>query len=221
MDRECHTDKDAYDRTVTDNRALIQFIRTIGSGDREVAIRQVAATPELAMASLAKGPSKATSEEFFLDSLSVQVYAGHTALHVAASAYDVEIASALLSAGADLHARNRRGAEPLHAATDGGPGSTRWNPLAQAATITHLLQAGANLEAIAEGGITPLHRAVRNRCSMAVRVLLDAGADPYRTNLNGSTAFTLAQWTTGRPGTGSADAKHEQAAIVQLIEAAG
>jgi ankyrin repeat protein len=220
MSRECHTDQLAYDHRVTDDRALIQLIRTIGSGHREVAMRQLAATPDLAVTSLSKRSSKAPSNEFFLDTVSVQIYAGHTALHVAARAYDTTIARALLEAGANVRARNRRGAEPLHAATDGGPGSTRWDPLAQAATITYLVNAGADPEAAAEGGVTPLQRAVRNRCSTAVRALLDAGADPHRTNHNGSTSFTLAQWTTGRGGTGSEAAKREQAAIVQMLEAA-
>jgi Ankyrin repeats (many copies) len=204
---------------VTDNRALIELIHAVGSGQRDVVLRLVAATPDLAVASLLKSSTKAFSDEFFLEPCTVQIYVGHTALHVAATAYDIDVASRLLAAGADIRARNRRGAEPIHAAIDGGPGSPRWNPPAQAAIITYLIESGADPEATAEGDITPLHRAVRNRCSAAVRVLLDAGANPYRTNRNGSTAFTLAQWTTGRGGTGAAEAKHEQAIILQMLQA--
>jgi hypothetical protein len=83
--------------------------------------------------------------------------------------------------------------------------------------IRYLIGEGADPDAAAAGGVTPLHRAVRNRCSAAVRVLLEAGADPHRTNDKGSTALALAGWTTGRGGTGSPEAKAEQAIIVDLL----
>jgi hypothetical protein len=65
--------------------------------------------------------------------------------------------------------------------------------------------------------VTPLHRAVRNRCSAAVDTLLKAGADPRLENDSGSTASDLAEWTTGRGGTGSAAAKAEQEIITDLL----
>lgn len=201
-----------------DNRALLQLMRAIGAGDREASMRLVAARPDLATTSLAKAPRTEPSDECFLETCAVQIYVGHTALHVAASRYDLATASSLVAAGADVRAKNRRGAEPLHAATNGSPGSPQWNPEAQVAMITYLIQAGADPEALAEGGVTPLQRAVRNRCSAAVHVLLDADADPHRPNRNGSTAFTLATWTTGRGGTGSAAAKHEQTQIIRLLQ---
>ena len=43
-----------------------------------------------------------------------------------------------MSRGADVRARNRRGAEPLHYAADGAPGSDRWDPDAQYAVIEFL-----------------------------------------------------------------------------------
>ena len=76
---------------------------------------------------------------------------------------------------------------------------------------------GADPDATTAGGVTPLHRAVRNRCSTAVRVLLDAGADPARRNDHGSSAMDLAQWTTGRGGSGSPEAKREQVRIIRLL----
>lgn len=76
---------------------------------------------------------------------------------------------------------------------------------------------GADPDAVATGGVTPLHRAVRNRCAAAVRALLDAGADPHRANNNGSTAIMLAQWTTGRSGSGSPEAKAEQEKILSIL----
>jgi ankyrin repeat protein len=84
--------------------------------------------------------------------------------------------------------------------------------------IRYLISAGADPEATAAGGVTPLHRAVRNRCAAAVRVLLDAGADPYRENDSGSSAVTLAHQTTGRGGTGSPAAKAQQNEIIKMLD---
>jgi ankyrin repeat protein len=129
-----------------------------------------------------------------------------------------ELARELVTRGAGIRARNRRGAEPLHAAVIGVPGSRTWSPTRQRAVILYLVEAGADPDAPAAGGVTPLHRAVRNRCSAAVDALLHAGADPRLQSDSGSTASDLAQWTTGRGGTGSAAAKAEQRIILELLE---
>ena len=197
---------------------LVGFMRMICSGDRESLSHTLASTPELAVAHLAVGASRARAGEFFLPGCGVYLYSGHTSLHVAAAAYNTALARALVEAGADVRARNRRGAEPIHEAANGQPGSPRWDPRRQAAVIAYLIEAGAPPDAEAAGGVTPLHRAVRNRCSAAVRVLLDAGADPQRTNDAGSTALTLARHTTGRGGSGSPEAKAEQAKIISMLD---
>jgi ankyrin repeat protein len=203
-----------------DNRGLVELMQSIGSGDVDDMSQRLAARPELAVAQLAKGPSKGASDEFFLVELRVQIYVGDTALHVAAAGYNLRFAEQLVKVGADVRARNRRGAEPIHAALTGGPGSPIWNPSRQAAMVTYLVEVGADPDARAAGGVTPLHRAVRNRCSAAVGALLEVGADPRLTNDSGSTALSLAHVTTGRGGTGSPEAKAEQAAILRLLEAA-
>ena len=131
---------------------------------------------------------------------------------------DTSMATQLLDRGANIRAKNRRGAEPLHAAVMGGPGAAHWNPVQQRAVILFLIDAGADPNATAAGGVTPLHRAVRNRCSAAVDALLGAGADGSLANDSGSTASDLARWTTGRGGTGSAEAKAEQEIIVGLLD---
>jgi hypothetical protein len=99
----------------------------------------------------------------------------------------------------------------------GNPSSPTWNPARQCEVIRYLIESGADPNAPAAGGVTPLHRAVRNRCSAAVETLLQAGADPHLQNDNGSTASDLAHWTTGRGGTGSAEAKAEQRIIADLL----
>jgi ankyrin repeat protein len=120
--------------------------------------------------------------------------------------------------GADVHAKNRRGAAAIHYAVDGIPGSPYWNPRAQAATVARLIEAGADANALDNNGTTPLHRAVRNRCAAAVRALLDGGADARSRNKSGSTPMQLAVQNTGRGGSGSPEAKAQQTEIIRLLE---
>src|SRR5262249_48858374 len=116
----------------------------------------------------------------------------------------------------DVGPGNRRGPQPLHYAADSSPGSDSWSPAAQATVIAALIAAGADPNATDKSGVAPLHRAVRTRSSAAVRALLEGGADPKRTNKSGSTPMKLAMQPTGRGGSGSTDAKAEQALIVEL-----
>jgi ankyrin repeat protein len=197
---------------VDDSAALTRLLVAIGACDHSLAESLLAAAPHLATARVSRG------DEFFLAERRAQVYAGDTALHGAAFTYDVEIARGLVDRGADVRARNRRGAEPLHAAMIGGPGPASWNPTRQRAVIEYLIDAGADPNAAALGGVTPLHRAVRNRCSSAVQALLRRGADPRATNDHGSTPSDLAQWTTGRGGVGTEEAKAEQRIIIDLLD---
>jgi ankyrin repeat protein len=137
---------------------------------------------------------------------------------MAAAGYRTEIARRLLAAGANVRARNRRGAEPLHYAADGQPGGANWKPEAQAAVIACLIAGGADPNCLDKSGVAPLHRAVRTRCAAAVSALLDGGADPLLQNRSGSTPMLLAAQTTGRGGSGSAEARQQQAEIIRLLE---
>jgi hypothetical protein len=193
---------------------LTRLLVAIAASDQRTAVALLDATPSLVATGLAR------REEFFLAQRLAQVYEGDTALHAAAFSYDPGMARGLVARGANIRARNRRGAEPLHAAVMGVPGSAHWNPPQQRAVIVYLIEAGADPNATAAGGVTPLQRAVRNRCSVAVEALLSAGADPHLANDSGSTASDLARWTTGRGGTGSAAAKAEQGIIIELLDRA-
>lgn len=204
-----------------DDSALLALVRTIAAGDEAAALRLLAASPALATARIVGGATRQESKEWFLDPIGHYVYAGDTALHVAAAAYRAEIVKRLIAAGADIRARNRRGAEPLHYAVDGHPGSAGWNPRAQATTVACLIAAGADPNAVDKSGVAPLHRAVRTRCAAAVRALLDGGADAWLVNGSGATPTHLVARTTGRGGSGSAESKAQQAEIVRLLEERG
>ena len=193
------------------------FVEAIVSGDSVTAIRLLDASPLLAKESAAHGATRQAAKRGFFDQILHYIYEGDTALHIAAAAYQTHIAEELMSRGADVRAKNRRGAEPLHYAVDGGPGLPAWNPSAQAKIIAGLIRAGADPNAVDKSGVAPLHRAVRNRCAAAVRALIDGGADPRAPNRNGSTPLLLATQNTGRGGSGSAEAKEQQQEILRVL----
>ena len=146
------------------------------------------------------------------------IYAGDTALHLAAAGYRVEIVELLLRAGADPNsATNHRHSRPLHYATDGYINGPAWNAERQVKTIASLLASGAEINAQDKNGATPLHRAVRTRSAAAVRFLLEAGCNPMLKNKPGSTPFHLAVQNTGRGGSGSEKARDAQKEIVEAF----
>ena len=200
---------------------LWPLLRVIASGEEAEAIRIIATSPGLAMETAQDGATREIATAHFLDRIEHHVYAGDTALHIAAAAYATEVAKALIVRGASVRARNRRGAEPLHYASVGNPGAEHWDPAAQAAVVKMLVRAGADPNAGDKGGVTPLHRAVRTRCAAAVRALLTFGADPSARNGSGSMPLHLAVQNTGRGGSGTGDARKQQAAIIELLVAHG
>lgn len=199
-------------------RALVQ---AIVDGDATVVDAMLADAPGLARQRVVDGASRQSTGAHYLVEIGHYLYAGDTALHIAVAAYREAMAMALIARGADVRAKNRRGAEPLHYAADGNPSSSAWDPQAQAATIACLIAAGADPNAVDKGGATPLHRAVRTRCAAAVKALLDGGANASARNNGGSTPLRLAGQSTGRGGTGSPEAKAQQAEILRLLREHG
>ena len=197
------------------------LLRTIAAGDFADALTMVAGNPDLAGFAAREGATRTSAAPHFLEGVGHYVYAGDTALHIAAAAHAGELARRFVELGADVRARNRHGAEPLHYASDGAPGSPGWDPDAQAATINCLIEAGADPNAADRRGVAPLHRAVRARSAAAVQALLEGGADPRRRNRSGSTPMVLARWTTGRSGSGLAEAKAQLPEIVRLLKEYG
>jgi len=200
---------------------LFSLMQAIVRNDASEVAMRLENSPSLAREPLILGATREVAADFFFEEINHYLYAGDTPLHAAAAGYRIEIARMLLQNGATVTSRNRRGAEPLHYAADGGPGSPHWNPEAQAATILLLIQAGANPNALDKTGVAPLHRAVRQRCPAAVDSLLKNGADVLLRNKSGTTPLRLAVLTTGRGGSGTPEAKVCQQQIIELLLAAG
>lgn len=199
------------------SRGLLDFVRVVVGGDVDEVSRCLAERPALATTSCRVGATRQDASDFFFADIAHYLYAGDTALHMAAAAFRQPVAALLLERGADCRAKNRRGAEPLHYAAD----ANHWDPEAQAATIAFLIAVGADPNAADRSGVTPLHRVVRTRSLPAVRALVDGGADARRGNKTGSTPLHLAVQTTGRSGSGSTRAREQQAGIVRLLLARG
>lgn len=193
--------------------SFTDFVRLVVREEIDRVAQCLADDPALAVTGAAEGATRRESSAFFFPDIAHYLYAGDTALHMAAAAFRRPVAELLVAHGADCRARNRRGAEPLHYAAD----AHHRDPIAQAETITYLVSVGAHPDALDGSGVSPLHRAVRTRSLLAVRALLDAGAGVGRPNKAGSTPLHLAVQTTGRGGSGSPEAREQQAGIVRLL----
>jgi ankyrin repeat protein len=200
-----------------DDGASLEFFAAIASRDDDAVTRMLDRTPGLATHPLRVGASREDPRPYFLIPIRHYLFGGDTALHVAAAAYHRGLAETLVSQGAVVRARNRRGAEPLHYAADGHPGSDYLDPDAQREVISYLIDVGADPDAIDKSGVAPLHRAVRTRSSAAVGALIDGGADPLLMNKTGSTPLHLAVQNTGKSNSGSQPAKAEQRRIIAFL----
>jgi ankyrin repeat protein len=194
----------APNRTTT----LVELLAAIVA-DEARAVRLVRAMPEVARARVA--------DERLVEEIPHQLYVGDTALHLAAAALRPLAVAALIEAGADPNAANRRGATALHYACDARPKAGKtWNPSRQTSLIALLLDAGADIERKDKAGAAPLHRAVRARSPKAVRCLLERGARVDATHgRQRTTSLHIVTHSTGASGTRGARA--EQQAIVTLL----
>jgi|HubBroStandDraft_6_1064221.scaffolds.fasta_scaffold68896_2 hypothetical protein len=200
-----------------DDGALLALFAAIASRDDVGVMRMLDQTTGLATHPLRVGATRQDPRPYFLIPIRHHVYAGDTALHVAAAAHHRGFAETLVAQGAAVRARNRRRAEPLHYAADGRTGADFLDSNAQREVISYLIAAGADPDAIDKSGAAPLHRAVRTRCSAAVSTLIDRGADPLLMNKSGSTPLHLAVQNTGKSNSGSEAAKEEQHRIIVLL----
>lgn len=111
---------------------------------------------------------------------------GRTALHYAAGP-DLNVArvARLIAAGADVDLADKHGFTPLHFAAQGNA----------AEAVRLLLAAGAVVDLPDEFGDTPLWRAV-SKCrgdGAVIKMLREAGADPYYANKSGVSPISLAR----------------------------
>ena len=192
--------------------SLPRLLAAIVENDRAAVKRLLAADKSLAA-------RRIETPKLYRSKIFHWIYAGDTALHLAAAGYRTEIIRLLLTGGADSNAAyNHRHGRPLHYAADGRPGGPAWNEQMQLKAIRLLLDAGAEIDAQDKNGATALHRAVRTRCAAATRLLLEVGANPTKRNNPGSTPFHLAVQNTGRGGSGSDAAHAQQAEIIRLLQ---
>lgn len=117
------------------------------------------------------------------------VTSGETALHIVTARRDLSWLRYLTAKGANINARDDKGQSPLQLATDLG-----WLE-----GVVFLAQSGADTNQPNDVGETPLISAVHRRNIGMVRALLNAGADPDRSDRSGRSARDYAKL----PGTGS------------------
>ncbi len=192
----------------TESTALAELLDAIVA-DEARALRLIGATPALAGARVVR--------ERLVKEVPHQLYAGDTALHLAAAALRPLAVGALIEAGADPNAGNRRGAIALHYACDARPGAEGMrNPSVQRTVIERLLDAGSDVERKDKSGSAPLHRAVRARSAGAVRCLLERGARADAPHgRQRTTPLHIVSHSTGASGTKGTRA--EQQEIVKLL----
>lgn len=133
------------------------------------------------------------------------ITSGDTGLHIAVQRSDILWVRFLLQRGADPGIRNKRGVAPLQLAT----------ALGFTEGVAALIKGGAGLEVADQTGETPLITAVHARNLELVRLLLEKGADPDRTDNSGRSARDYMELQAGnaviRQEFAQADAKRAAA----------
>ncbi len=98
--------------------AFIAFVRLVVEGEMNTVSDQLHKNPLFAKMASPVGATRKESSPFFIEPISHYLYAGDTALHLAAAAFRRPMAELLIAHGADCLSKNRMGAEPLHYVAD-------------------------------------------------------------------------------------------------------
>ena len=115
--------------------AFLDFVRVVVDGDIDQVSRYLADSPALARMTSGVGATRQEPSTLFFADIGHYLYAGDTALHMAAAAFRRHVAERLIAHGADCAAKNRRGAEPLHYAADGYLENASWDADRQVAPL--------------------------------------------------------------------------------------
>ena len=179
-------------------QSLRQLVDAIVANDGALFSKLIKGSPALATASFSHGATRqGPSPSLSFKEIGHYIYSGDTALHFAAASYRHKMADKLIEAAAKVRAKNRRGAEPLHAAAFGSPGSPRRGSGSTSGDdrVPYTSRRRSERSEYGWGYSTAPRRSDPLRG--AVRALLAHGANPAIRNKNGSTAMTLALFTTG------------------------
>lgn len=189
---------------------LRSLIAAIVADDRRKVGELLQTGPELVRGSVVQG--------HYENRLAHWIYAGDSALHVAAAGHRVEIVRTLLAAGAAGNAAgNHLQCQPLHYAVDSYLNNPFWDAARQVATLQLLLEAGVSIDATDKNGATALHHAVRVGGVTAVKFLLAANADITIRNKSGSPPFHLAVQSLDRRGAGQGRTRAAQREIIEAF----
>ena len=95
---------------------FLDFVRQVVNGDIDEVSRRLAGNPALATAPAGAGATRQDASTFFFTEIAHYLYAGDTALHMAARRGNVTVAKALLECGADPRIGDIAGVTPLQRA---------------------------------------------------------------------------------------------------------
>lgn len=165
---------------------IVSFIDLIRAGKTAEVRKQLAKDPDLVKGKLADGS---------------------TALHHAAAFGPLATVELLVSGGADVNARNRRGSTPLH-----------WS-VASEEKLKYLISKGANVNARQVDGRTPVYMAaLLGNGAGSLRALLASGADPNISTSNGTPPLMAA---SARGGVAAMSLLIEKGAKVNVMNGSG
>src|SRR3977135_11459 len=99
----------SHRRTGANDKDLMALMASIASGDTAKVRELIAAHTDLAQIAVTNGASRAEASQYFFPQIRHYVYAGDTALHIAAAGFRFELAQFLIDHGANPTAKNRRG----------------------------------------------------------------------------------------------------------------